>query len=41
MQELKSLISGKKAGDQIKIRYASRTDNYKSKTVTVTLATVQ
>lgn len=41
MQELKSLISGKKAGDQIKIRYASRADNYKSKTVTVTLATVQ
>ncbi|WP_314056366.1 trypsin-like peptidase domain-containing protein [Shuttleworthella satelles] len=41
MQDLKSLISGKKAGDQIKIRYASRADNYKSKTVTVTLATVQ
>lgn len=41
MQDLKGMISGKKAGDQLKITYASRADNYKSKTVTVTLATVQ
>ena len=41
MQDLKGIISGKAAGDQLKITFASRENNYESKTVTVTLATVQ